>query len=165
MKNLDYNELEKILTLIQANPSTTLALFTNKHEKLIEFLYKLSQAKEVDFLANITTKELFEKLPKKSYIKYFALQRAKYMLNGKFFDYLFVNLSLEESFQEEFLKRAHSIIKNAGLILIFEKKANLRVIDRWYQLLEENYYVATSTIDIDKENTLIISRKMHGWGG
>ena len=165
MKNLDYNELENILTLIQANPSTTIGLFTNKDKELIEFLYRLSQNKEVDFIANITDKTFYEQLEDKTYCKYFALKRANYMINGKFYDYLFVHLDLDEEFKEEFFKRVHKVIKNAGLILIFAPKNDYATLDKYYQILEEHYYVATNKIDIDNNYTLIVSRKMHGWGG
>jgi len=41
----------------------------------------------------------------------------------------------------------------------------LKVLDRWQQVLEENYFVATNTIDMFEEYEILISKKMHGWGG
>jgi len=128
MKNLDFNELEKILTIIKTNPSTTIAVFSDKDKELLEFLYSFSKNKQIDFIANITNKEFYEKLQELPYTRYFSLQRANYMLNGKFYDYVFVDISLNENFQEEFLKRVHSVIKNAGLILIFALFLQKKVI-------------------------------------
>jgi hypothetical protein len=63
------------------------------------------------------------------------------------------------------LKKAHSIIKNDGLILIFLPKKVHIECDVWMQMLETHYYVASSLIDDLFENySLIISKKMHGWG-
>ena len=85
------------------------------------------------------------------------------MMHGKFYDYLFVQMKMDD--KETLLTKFHKIIKNAGLILIFVKSDNLSEIYEFERLLEENYYVATSKIEIDSNYTLIISKKMHGWGG
>ena len=49
----------------------------------------------------------------------FTLDRPRYMMQGKLYEYLFVTTVIEEAMRSDFLKKAHSIIKNAGHILIF----------------------------------------------
>jgi hypothetical protein len=67
--------------------------------------------------------------------------------------------------QKQFTKTVYTHIKNGGNIIIFLPKNNLRVLDSWRQTLEENYFVASNTIDIFDEYEVLISKKMHGWGG
>ncbi|NPA28437.1 MAG: hypothetical protein GXN91_05300, partial [Epsilonproteobacteria bacterium] len=80
------------------------------------------------------------------------------------YDYLFVDCKVESNKEEQFLKKCHSTIKNGGLIIIFTPNES-STIERLTQLLEENYYVATNFIEIDSNSGVLISRKMHGWGG
>jgi hypothetical protein len=59
----------------------------------------------------------------------------------------------------------HEILRNSGNILLFVPNRNVEERYRWDTLLEENYYVATNTIDdLFTEYDVIISKKMHGWG-
>jgi hypothetical protein len=68
--------------------------------------------------------------------------------------------------RSDFLKKTHSIIKNAGMILIFLPKEERTQYYEWTALLEEHYYVASSIIDdLFEHYDVIISKKMHGWGG
>jgi len=163
MENLK-EELQKLLTIIKDAPSVRVGLFCDKESVLIDILNRFCANKDnIEFVLNITNKELFENFTKIK-AKFFNLKRPNYFLNGKFYDYFFVDLNLDDSFKEEFLKKSHKTIKNAGLILILEEN-DFNKTDNWFTLLEENYYVATSKIDLDKNRCLIISRKMHGWGG
>ena len=87
-------------------------------------------------------------------------------MQGKLFDYLFVTASIEEHIQERFIQKAHAIIKNAGHILIFLPKGESTVRWQWIRDLETHNYVASNTIDdVCDAYDVIVSKKMHGWGG
>lgn len=87
------------------------------------------------------------------------------MTQGKQYDFMFVSANIDLSSRDDFLKKAHGIILNAGNIIIFVEKNNYDERYKWVELLEETYFVATNTIDDLFENyDIIISKKMHGWG-
>ena len=85
------------------------------------------------------------------------------MTHGKFYDYLFATNTINPDNMDNFIKKSHRIIKNAGLLLIFISKDQYSQIEKWNSLLEKHYYVATNTITIDNNWSVIISKKMHGW--
>jgi len=96
----------------------------------------------------------------------FTLSRPRYMIQGKLYDYVFVTAAIEETIREDFLKRVHPVMKNGGNILLFLPKGDHTQRYEWMRLLEENYYVASNTIDdLFEHYDLLISKKMHGWGG
>jgi hypothetical protein len=87
------------------------------------------------------------------------------MMQGKQYDYLFVSNNIEGEDKNEFLKKVHKIILNSGNIILFIEKNNLKDRHEWTQLLEDNYFVATNTIDdMFEYYDIVISKKMHGWG-
>ena len=81
------------------------------------------------------------------------------------YDYLFVSSNIPDEVKLPFLKKTYAVIKNAGNIIIFVPKGDYPQIHLWGQLLEENNFVATNTLDIFSNYDVIISKKMHGWGG
>jgi hypothetical protein len=82
------------------------------------------------------------------------------------YDYVFVTAAIEEKMREDFLKKLHPAVKNGGNVLLFLPKGDLALRDVWTMLLEEHYYVATNAIDdLCVHYDVLITRKMHGWGG
>jgi hypothetical protein len=165
MKNIDLLELEKILVIIKDFPNTRVGYFCDRGLNTPKAVESYCKDKDIEYILNATTKEYYEAIKDSIKSRYFNLKRGRYLLNGKFYDYLFVDMNIEDSEKEDFLRKCHTAIKNGGLILIFVKKDDFKDIDNWNRLLEENYYVATNVVDIDSNSSLIISRKMHGWGG
>lgn len=164
MENIDIKELEKILVIIKDAPSIRVGHFSSCCDNIAILLEKFSKEREYEYILYATNQEYATKIKEQiNSAKFFNLARAKYMLNGKFFDYLFVTADIED--KESFIKKAHAIIKNSGEILIFYKSQDYAIKDSWYRLLEENYYVATNSIKIDNDYSVIVSKKMHGWGG
>ena len=126
-----------------------------------EYQYQLNCVGD-DFYANITKKYANSEFIK---IKNIPLQRRSYMMQGKQYDYLFVSNNIEGEDKNEFLKKVHKIILNSGNIILFIEKNNLKDRHEWTQLLEDNYFVATNTIDdMFEYYDIVISKKMHGWG-
>ena len=165
MKNLE-DSLKELLTIIKDAPAIRVGHFCDSNHKLIDILEEFANKKDnIEYILNITNKEFFEKIKDSKRAKFFNLNRANYMLQGKFFDYLFVTCNIDSSFRDEFLKRVHKVIKNGGLILIFVDSNDYKRVDSWNISLEENYFVATNKIDLNSNLGVIVSRKMHGWGG
>jgi len=171
MKNLEKDKLKTLLEIIGSNPSLQIAHFTQGGDILTDMLS--SYCKTRDYLYQINTLDslLYDKIHDKyknidtTTVKEFSLDRKSYMMQGKQYDFIFITIDINDDFREEFLKRIHKIIRNAGNILIFIPKENKTKEYRWIELLEETNYVATSYIDdLFEYYDVIISKKMHGWG-
>jgi len=164
MDDIDLEKLEEIFAIIKDAPALRIGYFCDNAVVVAKTISKFCKSKEYEFVLNATTQE-YANFIKESIdsVKFFNLNRAKYMLNGKFYDYIFVNCTIKN--KESFLQKIHSVIKNGGNIIIFVKSNDYMVQDEYKLLLEENYFVATSSIKIDNNYTAIVSRKMHGWGG
>jgi hypothetical protein len=164
MENIDIKELKKLLVIIKDAPNIRVGHFSSCGIGVAKLLESFCREKEYEYVLYTITKEYQEIVANViSSAKYFNLARPKYMLNGKFFDYLFVTADIND--KESFIKKAHGVIKNAGEIIIFIETNDYANRDLWYRLLEENYYVATSCIEVDSNYSVIVSKKMHGWGG
>jgi len=164
MKSINIDEVKKLLVIIKDAPSIRVGHFSDSFIELSALLEEFCNSRDYEYILYAINKE-FEESAKDivKNVKLFNLKRAKYMQNGKFFDYLFVSADIKDI--ESFVKKAHSVIKNAGEIIILVEKNNYKIIDLWRNYLEENYYVATNIIEIDANYSVIISKKMHGWGG
>ena len=171
MKNLEKEKLQTLLTIIGSNPSLRLAHFCSDGEILVDMLHDYCYPKEYEYQINCTSNSFYEENLEKfkefdtTIVRDFSLERKSYMMQGKQYDFVFVSTVIEEEFQEEFLKRVHKIILNAGNVLIFLSKENYSERYKWIELLEACNYVATSTIDdLFEHYDVIVSKKMHGWG-
>ena len=172
MKNIEKDKLEKLLEIIADAPALRIAHFSESGEIMTEILSDFCQKKGYEYQINCTNSSFFETISDKfkdinavKPIK-FTLERPRYMTQGKIYEYLFVTTDIKEEMRSDFLKKAHGIIKNAGNIIIFLPKGSYEERYDWIALLEEHYYVASNTIDDLFENyDVLISKKMHGWGG
>jgi len=171
MKNLEKDKLQSLLDIMGSNPSLQIAHFTQESNLLTQMLHEYCTQRDYLYQINCTDLKFYEELNKtfkdeeKVQIKNFPLERKSYMMQGKQFDFLFVTIPIEENIKSDFLKRAHNIICNAGNIIIFLDKRNKEACYNWTSLLEEHNYVATNTInDLCNHYSIIISKKMHGWG-
>jgi len=172
MKNIEKDKLEKLLGIIADAPALRIAHFSESGEMMTEILSDFCQKKGYEYQINCTDASFFDTMSNKFKDKEgvkpikFTLERPRYMMQGKLYEYLFVTTVIKEEMRSDFLKRAHGIIKNAGNILIFLPKGSYEERYNWMALLEEHYYVASNTIDDLFENyDVLISKKMHGWGG
>jgi len=169
--DIKISEIEKLLSIIQPAPLLRIGHFSDRGEHLPKILNQFCATHTYEYLLNCTTSDYYTRLhaqydkEEACTIKLFDLDRPNYMQHGKFYEYLFVSTQIAPEQRVSFLKKSHRVIKNAGLILIFLSHENHEEQAHWYQLLEENYFVATNTITLDTEWSVIISKKMHGWGG
>ena len=57
-------------------------------------------------------------------------------------------------------------MKNAAnIFILLPDKAFREEIETWRKALEENFFVAFSTFELDEKWQVISAKKMHGWGG
>ena len=171
MKNLEKEKLQTLLEIIGSDPSQRIVHFTDGGETFIDTLFDYCFSKEYLYQINCTDSTSFENISEKfkestiAKVRKLPLERKSYMMQGKQYDYLFVTSTVTEDVRDVFLKRAHKIILNAGNIVILIPKSDYAQRYNWIALLEENYYVATNTIDdLFEHYDVIISKKMHGWG-
>ena len=172
MINLEKIGIEKLLAIVPPHPAIRIAHFSNNDTLLSSVLGNFCQEKEYELLIHCVGNKHFDFISKdydsvdSVSVVNFSLDRPRYMMQGKQYDFVFVTLSDDVEDIGSFLKKVHGIIKNAGNIILFMEKDNASKRHHWIQRLEENYYVASSTIDdLFKGCDVVISKKMHGWGG
>jgi hypothetical protein len=165
--NQDINNLKKLLEIIPKNhPALRVAHFSDRETILIKLLEDIASMYDIEYQLNITDTSLYNEISntiaQDTKIIKFNLNRPKYMIQGKLYDFVFVTNEIENL--DEFLQKVHPIIKNAGnIIFLLPKDSDTKVYE---ELLEKNYFVATSIMDDLMQNEIVlISRKMHGWGG
>ena len=171
MKNLEKDKLETLLQIIGTNPSLQIAHFTQENDTLTEALHDYCQRQNYFYQLNCTNHDSFEtflekyKEDTKTHVRELPLERNSYMIQAKQYDFIFVTNDVDERLRDDFLKRVHKIILNAGNLILFIDKENKGEKYQWIALLEENNYVATSSIDdLFEHYEIVISKKMHGWG-
>ena len=171
MKNLESKKIEQLLSIIPDHPALRVMQIAESKTDLSHALSALAEEREYEFLLNLTESESYEEI-KESYqesdastVKLMKFDQRRYVTMAKMYDYVFVTATVPEELQEQFAKTIHEHIKNAGNIILFLEKNSLKVLDGWQRTLEENYFVATNTIDLFEEYEILISKKMHGWGG
>ena len=164
MKNQE-ESINKLINIVPSNhPALMIAHFSDEENILLQELYKKSIKEDIEYQINFLGDdiELIKQKYQNPLIKLikFNLERAKYMIQGKIYDFVFVTAKIDDI--NNFLQKVHHIIKNSGnIIIILDKEQNT---DIWLKLLEDNYFVATSIISDLIDNThIIISKKMHGW--
>ena len=170
MKNLESKKIEQLLSIIPDHPAIQIMHITQNDNKLSDTLESLVKKNEYTLLLNVTDDSFYDELRERYIdnscsVKKMKFEQRRYASMAKLFDFVFVTATVPNEFQEQFAKTIHGHIKNAGNIILFLEKNNLQVVDRWRQILEENYFVATNTIDLFSEYEILISKKMHGWGG
>jgi hypothetical protein len=177
LKKLSDKTIEDIVNIILPYPATRVMQISDAEAyfddeiKLSKRLFELTKVREYDFQLNLLNsekvsayKEQFVVPEVSSSVRPLHPKQPRYGMQGKFYDYLYVTASVEEELLEEFVKKVYEVIKSGGLIIVFTDK-NLQTYDRWFNLLQDNFFVAINAIDICEDFHIITARKMHGWGG
>ena len=171
MKPIEINRLKTLLEIVGPYPSTSVVHFSNNNLDVSKTIYEYCYDKSYEYQINATEKSFFTTLNEHFNgqegirIFDFSLNRPKYLIQGKTYEFLFATIDIPENQRNVFLQRAHEILRNSGNILLFIPNASDKEHNDWKKLLEENYYVATNTInDLFEHYDVIISKKMHGWG-
>lgn len=168
MQRLEEDRLKKLLDIIQHSPYLRIAHFNDSSHTLSKILYEFSIQNDYEYQLNCTNDSFYEESitrykDKNVNIRKIDIDKPNYKIQARVYEYLFVTSSIADKDISGFLKKSYHLIKNAGNIIIIVPKEDNN-IDKYTSLLEDNYYVATSSIDLFDGYDLIISKKMHGWG-
>ena len=171
MKILEKNKLEQLLEIIEHSPALRIAHFDDANEEFVETLYQFCAKYEYEYQLNATDDGFYERAVTHYEngpiinITNFNTKRANYRVQGREYEYIFVTSKIEDDAIELFLKRVYPIIKRAGNIIIFLPKDDYTKGYKYMELLEKNNFVASNTInDLFDDWSVIISKRMHGWG-
>jgi hypothetical protein len=171
MKQLEEEKIDQLLGIINLYPSIRIMHFSEGSHLLSKKIAALCTAHDYEYQLNCINEICFEKATTKYAdnkhvkVKKFDLAQPRYTIQAKSYDYLFVTTAVSDEMRPSFLKKAYGVIKNAGLIVIFIPRGDLHQKHLWTELLQDNNFVATNTIDLFSDYDVIISKKMHGWGG
>ena len=172
MESIEKESFAQLLRIVPDHPLIRLLHFADSGEEIPLLLDAFVNQKGYEYQINALTQPYFETMQEhfdeNDAVKpvRFTLERPRYMIQGKLYDYVFVTADIPSNMRESFLQKVHPVMKNGGNILLFLTKGDRTQRWEWTALLEENYYVATSTIDdLFAHYDVVISKKMHGWGG
>jgi len=171
MKQLEEEKIDQLLGIINLYPSIRIMQFSDGSHLLSRKISRLCEENDYEYQLNCTSDIFYQKSTLKYAdsdrvkVKLINLEQPRYAIQAKMYDYLFVTSDIPDEKKLSFLKKSYGVIKNAGIIIIFVPKGDYSQIHLWSQLLEDNNFVATNTLNIFSNYDVIISKKMHGWGG
>jgi|AAUQ01.1.fsa_nt_gi hypothetical protein len=169
MSRFEEGGILELLSIIPDHPATRILHITKNEIEFVEKIKRFVEIKDYEYLIDTLDrhflKEIEELKSKRVSIRYISLKDRRYVNMAKLYDFVFVTTIIPDKMLDIFLNRVHSHIRNAGnIILLLEKDRDDKKY-RLYELLEKNYFVATNSLDIFRDYEVIISKKMHGWGG
>lgn len=171
MKQLEEERIDQLLGIINLYPAIRIMHFSDSGHLLSKKISRLCEENDYEYQLNCTSDVFYQKSTLKYSdshnvkVKLINLEQPRYAIQAKMYDYLFVTSDIPDEEKPSFLKKTYGVIKNAGNIVIFVPREDDSKIQLWSQLLEDNNFVATNTLDIFSNFDVIISKKMHGWGG
>ncbi len=171
MKRLEEEKVDQLLGIIKLYPTVSIMHFSDGSHLLSKKIFQLCQHNSYEYRLNCTADISYEKMMQKYSaaehitIKRFDLQMPRYMMPSKGYDYVFVTTAVADAEKSSFLAKTYPLIKNGGLIIIFIPKSDPAQHSLWIEYLQDNYFVATNRLELFANYDLIISKKMHGWGG
>ena len=168
--NKYFGHIEELLESFHYRKNAHIGHFSDNDEELSLFLSRYCYEKEYLYQINSPSKEFAENIKQKlssdkhARSFYLPLQRPRYRMGAKEFDYLLITIQMQSSNRLVFLKKCYELVRSQGKIVIFLSKTQSNEYTKWYEDLEESLYVAISRIDdLLDDQILIIATKMHGY--
>ena len=171
MKSIENKSITQLLTIIPEHPAMRIMQISDGGEPLYRRLQSFCLAQEYEYLNNVIDNAFYESIKEESnsealsFVKKITLEQRVYASMSKQYDFIFVSATIPEAFENEFAKKIHRYIKNAGNLILFLPKGEGLTLQRWYAHLEEHLFVAINSIDMFENYEILIAKKMHGWGG
>lgn len=168
---IDRQKLYELMDAIYYQPFAHLVHFGDHNPQLSLDLATYCEAHEYHYQLNSPSKvfveTMREQLASIANAKAFTMpiDRPKYLIGGKLYDYAILTLEVAKPQRLAFLKKLHAILRGHAKVVIFVPVEDRHEREAIIDALEEALYVATSTIeDICEGYDVILSNKMHGWG-
>ncbi len=163
------NALDQLIQIIPDHPALRLMHFVDATTPLIDKLATLTVLRNYEYqllcLDSTLAASLSQQYTTVHEIKVrpITLDRSRYHLQAKLYDFVFVEASVEE--KEHFVKTVYGAMKNAANIFILLSAEDTGEIETWRNVLEGNFFVAFSAFELDDTLQVVSAKKMHGWGG
>ncbi len=164
------NALDSLIQIIPDHPALRLMHFVDTSTPLIDKLAALAVSRDYEYQLLCLDDALAASLSrqytttKEIKIRPITLERSRYNLQAKLYDFVFVEDAVED--KKHFVKTVYSAMKNAAnIFILLPVKADKEEIESWRRVLEENFFVAFSTFELDDTLQVVSAKKMHGWGG
>jgi len=172
MRNIESARLLQLMDELYYRPFANVVHFTDSDLSLCESLARYCEEKEYTYQLNTpqksffeTAKPLLQERTPAAKVFMMPLQRPKFRMAGKEYEYFILTLDIPQEERISFLRKAHDIIRSHGKIVIFLPKGDRDLQDAWIADLEETLFVATSVLDdLFETHDIVLSTKMHGWG-
>jgi len=170
MKKLENRLIKQLIEIIPNHPALRVLQFTDGGEQFSNILSEFCLSQEYEYQLNVLDEIFYQKAIELygnnmlSSVKLIKWEQRRYTSHAKLYDFIFVTANVPKNHREFFSKTVHSHIKNAGHIILFLEKNNQQNLEEWYNILEENLFVAINNIDLFKNYDTLIAKKMHGWG-
>ncbi len=171
MKHLDSTDIDQLLKIIKVEPSIRIMHLSDGDLECNRQLAGVAGKHGYEFdIRSLSESDYTESLKhfgthKGITVSKLRLTQPRFSSQAKLYDYLFITAEIQEDMQENLLSRSYESLKSGGLILIIEEENEENLWQRWGHGLESSYFVAANTIPLSGGHSVIIARKMHGWGG
>ena len=164
------NALDQLIQIIPDHPALRLMHFVDATTPLMDKLATLAISRDYEYQLLCLDETLAASLSQQYTtaheikVRPITLDRSRYHLQGKLYDFVFVEASVES--KEHFVTTVYSAMKNAAnIFILLPAKADKEEIESWRRILEENFFVAFSAFGLGDTLQVVSAKKMHGWGG
>ncbi len=164
------NALDQLIQIIPDHPALRLMHFVDATTPLIDKLATLTISRDYEYQLLCLDGTLAASLSQQYTtvheirVRPISLDRSRYNLQAKLYDFVFVESTILD--KSHFAKTVHPAMKNAAnIFIILPKRSSNEEVETWQRVLEENFFVAFSTFELDDSFHVISAKKMHGWGG
>jgi len=161
--------IDELIRIVPDHPGMRIMHFVDVPTALVDKLAALAKARDCEYQLQCLEPTLAESMQHRfaetpaCKVRALALERPRYHIQAKLYDFVFVEAHIPDP--EHFLKTIYTAMKNAANIFILLSSKQKDEIEIWRSIMEENYYVAFSTFDLNDTIRIVSAKKMHGWGG
>ena len=171
MKKLEQKSVYQLLAIIPNHPATRIMHFSDGGKPFCYAIKSFCKERTYEYQLNISNENFLNEIKEEysvkglSSTKLIQWDQRRYASMARLYDFLFITVDVPQEYREPFIKNVFHHIKSAGNIILFLPKNDRQIVQEWWEILEENLFVAMNTIDMFENYEILIAKKMHGWGG